>query len=74
MENPNAACNVFVNPNIQRRVPFQVAYNFLNDEQTKAQMATIGQEMKNLWSELQEHRVYAVEGVSRPVDPNQKGR
>ena len=49
MENPNAACNIFVNPNIQRRVPFQVAYIFLNDEeQTKSQLATLGQEMKNL--------------------------
>ena len=30
--------------------------------------------MKNLRSELQEHRVNAVEGNSRTVDPNQKGR
>ena len=37
-------------------------------------MATLGQEMKNLRSELLEHRVNAVEGNSRTVDPNQKGR
>ena len=37
-------------------------------------MATLGQEMKNLRSELQEHRVNAVEGNSRTLDPNQKGR
>ena len=37
-------------------------------------MATLGQEMKNLRSEIQEHRVNAVEGNSRTVDPNQKGR
>ena len=37
-------------------------------------MATLGQEMKNLQSELQEHRDNAVEGTSRTVDPNQKGR
>ena len=37
-------------------------------------MATLSQEMKNLRSELQEHRVNAVEGTTRPVDPNQKGR
>ena len=37
-------------------------------------MATLGQEMKNLRSKLQEHRVKAVEGSSRTVDPNQKGR
>ena len=37
-------------------------------------MVTLGQEMKNLRSELQEHRVNAVEGNSRTVDPNQKAR
>ena len=37
-------------------------------------MATLGQEMKNLRSELQEHRVNAVEVNSRTADPNQKGR
>ena len=47
----------------------------MNDgEQTKAQMATLGQEIKNLRSELHEHRVTAVEGNSRPLDPNQKAR
>ena len=45
-----------------------------DEEQTKAQMATLGQQMKILRSELQEHRVNAVEGTTRPVDPNQKGR
>ena len=60
---------------IQRDVSFQVSSNFLNDEeQTKAQMSTLGQELKNLGSELQEHRVNAVEGNSRAVDPNQKRR
>ena len=49
--------------------------NFLNDEeQTKAQTATLGQEMKNLRSELQEHRINAVKGNPRTVDTNQKGR
>ena len=53
---------------------FQVSSNFLNDEeQTKAQLATLGQELKNIRSELQEHRVNAVEGNSRTVVPNQKG-
>ena len=75
MENPNATWNDFSTRIIQRDVSFQVSSNFLNDEeQTKAQMATLGQEMKNLRSELQEHRVNAVEGNPRPVDPNQKGR
>ena len=49
---------------------FQVSSNFLNDEvQSKAELATLGQEMKNLPTELQEHRVSAVEGTSKPVDP-----
>ena len=75
MENPNATSNDFSTRIIQRDVSFQVSSNFLNDEeQTKVQMATLGQEMKNLRSELQEHRVKAVEGNSRTVDPNQKGR
>ena len=75
MENPNAKWNDFSTRIIQRDVSFQVSSNFLNDEeQTKVQMATLGQEMKNLRSELQEHRVIAVEGNSRTVDPNQKGK
>ena len=37
-------------------------------------MATLRQEMKNLRSELQEHRVNALEGNARTVDPNQKER
>ena len=74
-ENPNATWNDFSTRISQRDVSFQVSSNFLNDEeQTKAQMATLGQQMKNLQSELQEHRVNAVEGKSRVVDPNQKGR
>ena len=37
-------------------------------------MAALVQKMKNLRSELQEHRVNAVEGNPRTVDPNQKER
>ena len=75
MENPNARWNDFSTRIIQRDVSFQVSSKFLNDEeQTKAQMATLGQERKNLRSELQEHRINALEGNSRTVDPNQKGR
>ena len=75
MENPNARWNDFSTRIIQRDVSFQVSSNLLNNEkQTKAQMATLGQEMKNLLSELREHRVDAVEVNSRTVHPNQKGR
>ena len=49
MLNPNATWNDFSTRIIQRDVSFQVSSNFLNDEeQTKAQMATLGQEMNNL--------------------------
>ena len=36
-------------------------------------MASLGQELKNLRTELKEHRINALEGNERPVDPNQKG-
>ena len=53
---------------------YQVSSKFLNDEeQTKVQLASLGQEMKNLRSELHEHRVKALENSWEP-DPNQKGR
>ena len=75
MENPNATWNDFSTRIIQRDVSFQVSPNFLNDEeQTKAQMATLGQEMKKLRSEPQKYRANAVEGNPRTVDPNKKGR
>ena len=75
MENPNATSNDFSTRIIQRDVSFQVSSNFVNDEeQTNAQMATFGQEMKNLRSEVQEHQVYAVEENPRTVNPNQKRR
>ena len=49
MENTNATWNGFSTRKEQRDVSFQVSSNFLNDEkQTKARMAILGQEMKNL--------------------------
>ena len=72
MENPNATWNDFSTRIILRDLSFQVSSSFVNDEkQTKAHMATLGQEMRYLRSESQEHRVNAVEGNSRNVDPNQ---
>ena len=75
LEIPIATWNDVSTRLFQRDMSFQVSSIFLNDEeQTKAQMASLGQEMKNLRSELQEHRVNAVEGNSRPLHPNQKAR
>ena len=75
MEKPKAVLNDISTRIFQKDVSFQVPSNFLGDEeQTKAQMAMLWQEMKNLRSELQEHRVNAVEANPRTVDPKQKGR
>ena len=74
MEHPNATWKDFSTRIIQKDVSCQVSSNFLNDEeQTKVQLASLGQEMKNLRSELQEHRVNALENPRQP-DSNQKGR
>ena len=74
MEHPNATWSDFSAGIIQRDVSYQVSSNILNDEeQTKVQLASLGQQMKNLRSELQEHRVNALENP-RQTDPNQKVR
>ena len=74
IENPNATWNDFSTRIIQRDVSYQVSSNFLNEEeQTKIQLAWLGQEMENLRSELHEHQVNALEN-SRQPDLNQEGR
>ena len=74
MEHPNATWNDFSTRILQRDVSCQVSSNFLKDEeQTKVQLASLGQEVKNLRSELQEHRVIALENP-RPPDSNEKAR
>ena len=73
MEHTNATWNNFSTHIIQKDVSFRVYSNFLKDkEQTKSELATLRQDMKNLQTDLQEHRVNAVESTSKPVDPNQK--
>ena len=53
----------------------QVSSKFLQDvEQIKTQLATLGQEMRNLRVELQEHRVIAMEGISRARAITRKGK
>ena len=75
MENPNATWNDFSYHLIKKNVSYQVSTSFLNDEeQNKAQLTSLGQELKNLRTELKEHRINALEGNQRPVDPNQKGK
>ena len=71
-ENPNITWNEFSTQFIQRHVSYQVSLNFLNDEeQTKVQLASLGQKMKNLRFELQEHQVSALENT-RQLDLNQR--
>ena len=75
MEHMIATLNDFSTHLINKDVSYQVSTRFLNDEeQNKSQMASLGQELKNLRTELKEHRLNALEGNQRPVDPNQKGR
>ena len=53
----------------------RVSSNCLHDvEQIKTELATLGQEMRNLRVELQEHRVIAMERISRARAPAQKGK
>ena len=75
MEHLNASWHEFSTHINQKNVSFQVSSNFLNDEeQTKTELPSLGQEMKTLRTELQERRVNVLEGNSNPVEPNQKGR
>ena len=75
MEHPNATWNDFSTHLMNKDVSYQVSTSFRNDEeQDKAQMAFLGQELKNLRTELKEQRMNALEGNQKPVDPTQKGR
>ena len=73
MEYPNVTWNDFSNHNIQQDLMLQVSSNFLHDvEQIKIELATLGQEMRNLRVELQEYRLIAMEEKSRPWAPTKK--
>ena len=73
MEYPNATWDDFSTHNIQEDLMLQVSSNFLHDlEQIKTELATLGQEMRNLRVHFQEHRVTAREGNSRERTLNQK--
>ena len=73
MEYMNATRNDFSTHNIQEDIMLQVCSNFLHDvEQVKNELTTMRREMRNLQTELQEHRVNCMEGISRPWALNQK--
>ena len=73
LEYPNATWTDFSTQNIEEDVMLQVSSNFLHDlEQVKIELATLGQEMRNLRVELQEHRLNAIEEKFRARALNQK--
>ena len=75
MERPNARWNNFCAQIIQKDLILEVSSTFLSHEaQTKAKMAALGQEIKNLRSELKEYHVNAVPKTSRTIHPDQQGR
>ena len=72
-EPPKVTWNDFSTHLINKDVSYQVSTSFLNDEeQNRAQTASLRQELRNLRTELQQHRIIALEGNQRPVDPNQR--
>ena len=75
MERPNATWNNCCAQIIQKDLILEVSSTFLSHEaQTKAELATLGQETKNLRSELKENHVNAVATTSRTFHPDQQGR
>ena len=75
MERPNATRNDFCSQIIQKDLILEVSSTFLSHEaQTKAELATLRQEIKNLRSELKEYHVNAVTMTSRTFHPDQQGR
>ena len=75
MECPNATWNDFCSYIIQKDLILDVSSTFLSHEaQTKAELATLGQEVKNLRSELKEYHINAVAITSQTFHPDQQGR
>ena len=75
MERPNATWNDFCAQIIQKVLILEVFSIFLSHEaQTKAELAKLGQEIRNLRSDLKENHVNAVALTSRTFDSDQQGR
>ena len=75
MERPNATWNDFCAHIIQKDLILEVSSTFLShEEQTKAELATLGQEIKNFRSELKENHINAIAITSRTFQPDQQGR
>ena len=75
MERPNATWNVFCAQIIQKDLILEVSSTFLSHEaQTKAELATLGPETKNIRSDLKEYLVNAKAITSRTFHPEQQGK
>ena len=75
MERPNATWNDFRAHIFQKDLILEVSSTFLSHEaQTKAELATLGQEIKNFRSELKEYHINTVAITSRTFHPDQQGR
>ena len=75
MQRPNATWNDVCAQIFQKDLTLEVSSTFLSHEaQTKADLATLGQEIKNLRSDLKEYHVNAIAITSRTFHPDQQGR
>ena len=75
MERPNATWNNFCAHIFQKDLILEVSSTFLSHEaQTKAELAKLGQEIKNLRSELKEYHINAVAITSQTFHPDQQER
>ena len=75
MKRPNATWNNFCAQRIQKDLIMEVSSTFLSHEaQTQAELASLGQKIKNLPSELKENHVNAVAITSWTFHPHQQGR
>ena len=75
MERPNAMWNDFCAQIIQKDLILEVSSTFLSHKaQTKAELATLGQEIRNIRSHLKEYHVNAVAMTSRTFHSDQQGR
>ena len=75
MERPKDTWNAFCAHIIQKELILEVSSTFLSHEaQTKAELATLGQDIKNLRSQLKEDHINAVAITSRTSHPDQQGR
>ena len=75
MDRPNATWNDFCAQIIEKDLILEVSSTFLSHEaQTKAELATLGQEIRNVRSDLKEYHVNAVAMTSRTFHSDQQGR